>query len=149
MHFDGQTYDASKDLLRLKSQLSRVRAVMEDGEWRTLHELSATVRGSQASVSARLRDLRKPKFGGYLVQRRRSKTNDGLWEYRFSLEPGEQGESHAVRLTPTAMKAAIAVLRKVYSTLDPEEKKAIGQLGKWLGACLGEDVKPALEKPHV
>lgn len=43
-----------------------------------------------ASISARLRDLRKPKFGGYVVERRRRTV--GTWEYRVSL-PAEESEA--------------------------------------------------------
>jgi hypothetical protein len=56
---------------------------MIDGQWRTLAEISAVIRCPEASVSARLRDLRKNKFGGYLVERRRrGAERRGLFEYR-------------------------------------------------------------------
>lgn len=81
--FDGQTYERAKDHARLTSQLVRVYACMRDGEWRTLDEISRSIRDPAASVSARLRDLRKAKFGGYAVQRRRRTA--GLFEYRLVL----------------------------------------------------------------
>ena len=37
--------------------------------------------GSEAGISARLRDLRKEKFGGYSIERKRS--DEGLWWYRM------------------------------------------------------------------
>jgi len=80
LDFDGPTFDAATDGARLTGQLHRVLAVMQSGEWRTLREISALVRGSEAGVSARLRDLRKPRFGGRVVERRRRCA--GLWEYR-------------------------------------------------------------------
>ena len=46
--------------------------------------LSPMVGGSEAGISARLRDLRKPRFGGYTVERRR--VDGGLFEYRILLE---------------------------------------------------------------
>jgi hypothetical protein len=61
--------------------LERVRALMGDGKRRTLSEITAVVGGSEAGVSARLRDLRKPRFGSASVRRARRAGHDGLWEY--------------------------------------------------------------------
>ncbi len=79
-HFDGETYDAVRDHDRLASQLTDVRDTMLDGVWRTLALIEAMTGHPQASVSARLRDLRKLKFGGYTVERRYVQA--GLYEYR-------------------------------------------------------------------
>lgn len=81
VRFDGETYNPARDEARLTSQLDRVYAVMTDGRWRYLSEIAERVDGSEASVSARLRDLRKPRFGGYTIERRY--VADGLWEYRM------------------------------------------------------------------
>lgn len=79
---DGATYQRPLDKLRLAGQLGRVLAVMEDGTWRTLAELAEATGDPEASVSARLRDLRKPKFGGRQVQaQRRGDPTAGVWEY--------------------------------------------------------------------
>lgn len=80
--FDGRTFDAEQDESRLASQLLAVRTLMVDGVWRSLSEIEGTLGYPQASVSARLRDLRKPKFGGYRVEGRRRKQGGGTWEYR-------------------------------------------------------------------
>lgn len=80
--FDGWTYDPDRDHDRLNQLLGRVEAQVADGRWYTLHELALLAGGSEASVSARLRDLRKPKFGGHTIERRY--IADGLWEYRFT-----------------------------------------------------------------
>ncbi len=77
----GQTYDRGKDLVRLTGQLLRVFAIMSDGQWRTLRTIQDHVGGSEAGVSARLRDLRKDKFGGHNVERKR--LVDGLFVYRL------------------------------------------------------------------
>lgn len=77
--FDGKTYNPALDQNRLSNQLERVRELMLDGEWRTLSQIQAVVGGSESAVSARLRDLRKVRFGGYLVPRRR--VEGGLFEY--------------------------------------------------------------------
>lgn len=82
LRFDGETFDASRDGARLSSQLERVQVLMTDGRWRTLASIAAAVGGSEPAVSARLRDLRKPRFGGLLVERRY--VGEGLWEYRVA-----------------------------------------------------------------
>lgn len=79
--FDGSTYDHEKDYCRLKGQLGRVRLLMSDGKWRTLAEISDHAGGSEASISARLRDLRKEQYGGFIVERER--VEDGLFKYRL------------------------------------------------------------------
>jgi hypothetical protein len=63
-------------------QLTKVRDLMLDGQWRSLIEIAAATGSPQASVSARLRDLRKAKFGGYTVERRL--LSPGLYEYRVN-----------------------------------------------------------------
>jgi hypothetical protein len=80
--FDGDTYDPALDEDRLRTQLGRVFALMADGRWRTLAAVQTVAGGSEAACSARLRDLRKPKFGGYTVEHRRCGAG-GLWEYRL------------------------------------------------------------------
>jgi hypothetical protein len=78
--FDGRTYDHARDQQRLSGMLSRVATVMADNQWHTLRALSIATGGSEAAVSARLRDLRKPRFGGHTIERRY--VAHGLWEYR-------------------------------------------------------------------
>ncbi len=68
-YFDGNTYNHERDKDRLQRQLARVRGAMMDGNWHTLRELSERLGDPEASVSARLRDLRKPRFGSYIVNR--------------------------------------------------------------------------------
>ena len=69
--FDGETFSPVLDGPRLTSQLESVKALMADEQWRTLAEIARAVRGTEASVSARLRDLRKPRFGRHQVLRQR------------------------------------------------------------------------------
>ncbi|HXH23438.1 MAG TPA: hypothetical protein VNN10_15570 [Dehalococcoidia bacterium] len=80
---DGRTFNYERDAQRLNAQHQRVLAVMLDGQWHTLSEISQRTGDPEASVSARLRDLRKPRFGGYVVERRH--VSHGLWEYRLVL----------------------------------------------------------------
>ena len=89
--FDGNTV-TTEDTPRLTTLLDRVRFVMSDEGWRTLQEIRARAGGSEAGVSARLRDLRKEKFGGYRVERRRRGEHArGLHEYRV-LSPLPKGQ---------------------------------------------------------
>lgn len=83
--FDGITFNPSLDTERLQGQLQRVYEAVRSGEWLTLEEIGqrAGVK-SQASISARLRDLRKERFGNHKVERRRRGTPSlGVFEYRF------------------------------------------------------------------
>lgn len=81
LNFDGPTFDKERDSRRLGAQLSRVKDVMIDGEWRTLQRIAELAYpASESSVSARLRDLRKPRFGGYVVNRRHVAA--GIFEYQ-------------------------------------------------------------------
>jgi len=70
------------------TQIERVRDVLRDGEWKTLEEVSSITGDTTPSISARLRDLRKPRFGNHLIIKR--KVNDNLFEYR--MVRGEQRE---------------------------------------------------------
>ena len=82
--FDGRTYAHSRDGQRLARQLDAVKAIMLDGKPHTLAELAEIAKGSTASVSARIRDLRKERFGGYQIDR--DYLHDGVWEYRLVKE---------------------------------------------------------------
>ena len=82
VYFDGVTYDPANDEKRLEKLLGRVWAFMGDRCWHTLAEIRAACGGSEASVSARLRDLRKERFGAYTIERRRQ--GKGLWVYRMT-----------------------------------------------------------------
>lgn len=81
-HRDGATYDAARDYAALNAQMGRVFHEMKDGAWHTLRELAILTDDSEASISARLRDLRKEKFGAWTVER---KCEPGrVWWYRLS-----------------------------------------------------------------
>lgn len=79
---DGATYEPELDHVRLNAQTLRVWQVVKDGAWRTLAEISAATGDPEASISARLRDLRKVKFGGHTVERARM--DGGLHMYRVT-----------------------------------------------------------------
>lgn len=79
--FGGETFVPRLDEARLTGQLRRVRDLMSDGLWRSLSEIAEKAECSEASASARLRDLRKPKFGFFTVDRKR--IGPGLFSYRL------------------------------------------------------------------
>jgi hypothetical protein len=87
--FDGATFDAPRDEARLGRQLDRVLALMQDGAWRTLRQIADATGGSEAGCSARLRDLKKIRFGAYRVLRLNQ--GGGLWVYRV-LPPLPSGQ---------------------------------------------------------
>lgn len=76
----GETFDRTRDGKRLNAQAADVFCLMRDGQWRTLAEISAATGDPEASVSARLRDLRRPLLGGCTVERQH--VSKGLWRYR-------------------------------------------------------------------
>jgi len=66
-----------------------------DGGWMTLRELAELTNYGEASISAQLRHLRKTRFGGYVVaKRRRGPPADGVWEYRIT------GRTEQAKLAP-------------------------------------------------
>lgn len=79
--FGGATYDRARDHDRLSRQYDRVFRVMRDGLWRTLRAIRRQTGEPTTSISARLRDMRKPEFGRHEVERRYM--GDGLWSYRL------------------------------------------------------------------
>lgn len=84
--FDGETYAAEHDKDRLSTQLERVKRLMLDGRWRTLSAIAHITQGTEASVSARLRDLRKERFGSHTVERQAlGERKRGLFQYRLKI----------------------------------------------------------------
>jgi hypothetical protein len=88
-HFDGATYNAEYDHDRLTRQLTVVKMFMLRTNWQTLAQIEEATGFPQASISARLRDLRKKKFGGYTVLRKRVVGGKGTHMYRV-VRPDDQ-----------------------------------------------------------
>ena len=82
--FDGETYDAGQDCERLTGQLLKVYRALQGGGWHSLAELAERCGGSEAGVSARIRDLRKPRFGAHQIERQRQSPFTGVWIYRMA-----------------------------------------------------------------
>lgn len=87
MRFDGSTYRHARDSARLGDQMMAVFALMKDGQFRTLAAISSQTNAPESSVSARLRDLRKPRFGGHAVNR--EYLGQGLFQYQLVVRETE------------------------------------------------------------
>jgi hypothetical protein len=87
MRFDGITYDHARDSARLGDQMAAVLSVMADGKWRTLADIASETNSPEASISARLRDLRKERFGGHTVNRHFVRR--GLFQYQLVVRETE------------------------------------------------------------
>jgi hypothetical protein len=78
-----------------RSQREVLRDVMlsaaECGTWLTLRELSRLTNYGEASISAQLRHLRKPRYGSFVIDKQVRKYDDvtqvaergAVWEYRL------------------------------------------------------------------
>lgn len=80
--FNGPEYAPERDQERLTAQQERIKALMADGQWRTLRAIAEATQDPEASVSAQLRHLRKARFGSWTVERRH--VARGLFEYRVT-----------------------------------------------------------------
>ncbi len=78
--FDGADYQPDRDDVRLRNQMNDILFLMCDGEWRTLREIHVAIGAPEASISAQLRHLRKPRFGAWTVEKRY--LGEGLYQYR-------------------------------------------------------------------
>ena len=94
---DGETYDRERDEVRLNAQAKRVYDVVKDGIARTPKELEAATGDEWASISARLRDLRKSRYGGHHVER--VSLGGGLFSYQ--LITGDRREASDERVLAT------------------------------------------------
>ena len=91
MNTFGPAYDERLDGERIAKQHEVIRDFMLDGAWRSLPQIHAATGYPEASISAQLRHLRKPQFGGYEVSKRRI-AETGLWEYHVAARQPSGGE---------------------------------------------------------
>jgi hypothetical protein len=80
----GVTFIHGRDGQRLGEQILRVFNLIRDGQWWTPAALEAATGDNWASISARLRDLRKPSVLGAVIER--EYLAHGLWRYRLDLK---------------------------------------------------------------
>jgi hypothetical protein len=92
MTFGGGTLTPG-DEPRLNQQMAYVYEIMQDGRWRTIWAIINLIKANhgitvmQTSVSARLRDFRKPQFGSHTVNR--NSIGEGVFEYQLVLNKQE------------------------------------------------------------
>lgn len=92
--------------------LEAVKNEMMDGGWHPLSYLSDKTGVREASVSARLRDLRKPEFGGHTVERQRMPNGHFVYRMVFNLNGTE--ESGVKRAKPKNNLISKADLQPAY-----------------------------------
>ena len=73
--------DAKIDFDRLNGGIRKIHDLMSSHRWLTLSEIEQETGIPQASASAFIRHLRKPRFGGFNTEKRRRNPNGGTWEY--------------------------------------------------------------------
>lgn len=92
MRFNGADYSPNRDNARLTGQLRRIWEIVIDGRWYTLKDIAVRTGDPEPSISAQLRHLRKPRFGGYIVER--EYIANGLYQYRVLLQQTEKTNDH-------------------------------------------------------
>lgn len=94
--FDGRSFSPEKDGARLASHLTRVRdfLVTHQPAVFTLQEIAEACGGTEASCSARVRDLRKSRWGSYDVVSQRDASVPSLWRYGIRGGPGDGKPDH-------------------------------------------------------
>ena len=136
--FDGATYVAERDAERLLAASRRVHALILErpSQWYSPPEIEAVLNAEGMliqDVTARIRDLRKPKWGRHAVTSRVRAGHSGTWEYRHDPECRclggaltSEGTSPAERL-----HAEVARLRAlcVAHGIDPDE--GVGSPAAW------------------
>jgi hypothetical protein len=78
-----------EDVPRFGAQLAAVRDFMASGEWVTLTQIAAAAKCTTQSASARVRDMRKPRWGSHVVERRKIPTTN-VYQYRLVLGGNNQ-----------------------------------------------------------
>lgn len=98
----------NKRAKRGRTVITKLYEVLKDGEWHTFSELYTAVgAGSRTGMAARIRDLRKPRYGGYII---RTKYTSGRGDAEFQLErrtpePTTSAPAPVVRIIPPGAKA--------------------------------------------
>ncbi len=112
-----------------RTRVPRQREVLRDvllsatecGSWLTLRELAQLTQYGEASISAQLRHLRKPKYGRYIVEKRVRRglvlsdvEHGAVWEYRLrrGIQVGAQrswtSKALPCNAAATAMTASVS-----------------------------------------
>ena len=84
IRFNGPDYVPELDDVRLTGQILRVYELMKDARWRSLDDIARATGDPHASISAQLRHLRKERFGGHEVNKKRAgDEKSGLFIYQL------------------------------------------------------------------
>jgi hypothetical protein len=90
--FDGASV-LQIDAPRLSLQIAKVFELMSDGQYRTLRQIANAAECLETSASARLRDLRKVRFGSHTVEARQVEGVRPLtYEYRLILNESKKDD---------------------------------------------------------
>ena len=102
-----------------------LRAVMlcgpQHGSWMTLQELAQVTNYAEGSISAQLRHLRKPEYGGFVVEKRcRKERRAGrvygqraVWEYRVRRGRRQRKGKSGASLTAMRLRIAIQAANRI------------------------------------
>ena len=85
IYFNGSDYVPSYDQKRLTKQIYIIKDLMLKSGFVTLQDIENVTGFPQASISAQLRNLKKERFGGYILEKRRTENKEsGTFEYKLS-----------------------------------------------------------------
>jgi DNA modification methylase len=141
--FDGSDYDPCWDGERLTAQHQRIRSLMLDGLWRTLTDIEDTTGDPPASISAQLRHLRKPRFGGFFVDKRtKGDRSRGLYEYRVDTSDNWVCAPDCPIFTLNQQSGAVGARAGVKGT----EPSAVLNTGNVYNTRTREGVRPLRDK---
>lgn len=76
-----EAVDPNVDVPRLMRQYERILAILNDGQWHTLHAIAERTGIPHGSVGSQIRNAR---VEGYHVEKRRAAPGAGTWEYRLT-----------------------------------------------------------------
>lgn len=63
------------------------------GKWVTLSDIAGGLGYGEASISAQLRNLRKPRYGSHVILRRSSISGPEMWEYMLQIPIAKAAEN--------------------------------------------------------
>ena len=90
--FDGSDVVKKLDNPRLEKGITRIFNYMKGERWLTLETISESTSIGESSVSAQLRNMRKDRFGGHTIEKRRKgERTSGLWEYKLIINESSNG----------------------------------------------------------
>ena len=125
------------------AQLDRVERAMLDGEWHTLAALSKRLRIGEACLSAHIRSLRKPKHGGWIVERAYMESDESAgrcFHYRLLTVPmlnDTDIEDIVQKVLRDVLEKAVfpTVLDMVKPIADRRSDEIFGAMNRYRGAA--------------